>query len=172
VHGGNGRSVHGSLDARLGDVHGELRHPDHRRRARWRVDRGDHGHSSRRDGDQQGEVPRAADRLELLANERPCRHVGRDRGTAVTFNKVPATSFSVDSYSQITATVPCCGASGRIKVTTPGGSGSSRTSFKVPPSITSFSPSSGPVGTTVVIVGVAFTGTKSVTFNGVAATRF
>ncbi len=92
--------------------------------------------------------------------------------TAVTFNKVPATSFSVDSYSQITATVPCCGASGRIKVTTPGGSGSSRTSFKVPPSITSFSPSSGPVGTTVVIVGVAFTGTKSVTFNGVAATSF
>lgn len=92
--------------------------------------------------------------------------------TAVTFNKVPATSFSVDSYSQITATVPCCGASGRIKVTTPGGSGSSTTNFKVPPSITSFSPSSGPVGTTVVIIGVAFTGTKSVTFNGVAATTF
>ena len=90
--------------------------------------------------------------------------------TAVTFNKVPATSFSVYSYSQITATVPCCGASGKIKVTTPGGSGSSTTTFKVPPSITSFSPQTGPVGTTVFITGVAFTGAKSVTFNGVATT--
>ena len=90
--------------------------------------------------------------------------------TAVTFNKVSTTSFVVNSYSQITAIVPCCGASGKIKVTTPGGSASSTTNFKVPPSITGFSPQTGPVGSKVVITGVAFTGAKSVTFNGVATT--
>jgi hypothetical protein len=92
--------------------------------------------------------------------------------TAVTFNGVPATTFTVDSYSQITATVPCCDASGKIKVTTPGGSGSSTTNFKVPPQITSFSPASGPVGTTVVITGVALAGASDVKFNGVSASTF
>ena len=92
--------------------------------------------------------------------------------TAVTFNGLPATTFTVDSYSQITATVPCCGASGKIKVTTPGGNGSSPSSFKVPASISGFSPGSGPVGTTVVITGVAFTGTTAVAFGGIAAVTF
>ena len=91
--------------------------------------------------------------------------------TVVSFNAIPAT-FTVDSYSQITATVPCCGASGKIKVTTPGGNGSSSTNFKVPASISSFTPGSGPVGTTVVITGVAFTGTTVVAFNGIVATTF
>ncbi len=38
-----------------------------------------------------------------------------------------------------------------------------------PPTITSFSPASGPVGTTVTINGTNFTGATSVTFNGVSA---
>jgi hypothetical protein len=37
------------------------------------------------------------------------------------------------------------------------------------PTITSFSPASGPVGTTVIINGTNFTGATSVTFNGVSA---
>ena len=88
--------------------------------------------------------------------------------TAVTFNSVLA-SFTVVDYHTITAVVPCCGASGSVKVTTPGGSGS-KGGFKVPPTITSFSPGSGPVGTSVVITGTAFTGATSVTINNVAAT--
>jgi hypothetical protein len=40
------------------------------------------------------------------------------------------------------------------------------------PTITSFSPPSGPVGTSVTITGTAFTGTTKVTFGGVAATTF
>jgi len=40
------------------------------------------------------------------------------------------------------------------------------------PTITSFSPPSGPVGTPVTITGTAFTGTTKVTFGGVAATTF
>ena len=91
--------------------------------------------------------------------------------TAVTFNGIAA-AFTVDSYSQITATVPCCGASGKIKVTTPGGSGSSQASYKVPASITGFTPGSGPVGTTVVITGIAFTGATAVAVNGIVATTF
>jgi hypothetical protein len=38
--------------------------------------------------------------------------------------------------------------------------------------ITSFSPTSGPVGTSVTITGTSFTGTTKVTFDGVAATTF
>jgi hypothetical protein len=40
------------------------------------------------------------------------------------------------------------------------------------PTITSFSPSSGPVGTSVTINGTNFTGATSVAFNGVSATTF
>src|SRR5207244_5841655 len=38
-----------------------------------------------------------------------------------------------------------------------------------PPTITSFSPTSGPAGTSVTITGTNFTGVTSVTINGVAA---
>jgi hypothetical protein len=40
------------------------------------------------------------------------------------------------------------------------------------PSITSFTPNSGPVGTEVTITGSGFSGTTGVTFNGTAATSF
>lgn len=41
-----------------------------------------------------------------------------------------------------------------------------------PPTITSFAPASGPVGTSVVITGTNFTGTTTVQFNGTVATIF
>jgi hypothetical protein len=44
--------------------------------------------------------------------------------------------------------------------------------FKVIPQITSFTPTSGPVGTVVTITGVSLTQTKTVTFGGVKATTF
>lgn len=49
----------------------------------------------------------------------------------VTFGGVKALIFSVDSYTQITATVPIGAKTGKIQVTTPGGTASSPTAFTV-----------------------------------------
>jgi hypothetical protein len=92
-----------------------------------------------------------------------------DTATAVAFNGFGAT-FTINSSTQITATVPSTATTGKIKVTNPAGAASSAASFLVPPQITSFSPTSGRAGTSVVINGKTFTGATSVTFNGVAAT--
>ena len=94
--------------------------------------------------------------------------------TAVSFNGAAATSFTVVSGAQITATVPEGAATGPITVTTPGGTGTSATSFTVipAPAITSFTPASGPVGTSVTIVGTDLTGATAVAFSGAAATSF
>jgi hypothetical protein len=100
----------------------------------------------------------------------------------VTFDGTAA-AFTVDSPTQITATVPATTA-GPIQVTTPGGTANGATNFTVtipagggggggaplPAGLTSFSPTSGPVGTSVVITGTNLTGATSVTFDDVAAT--
>ena len=96
--------------------------------------------------------------------------------TAVMFNTTNATSFKVNSATSITATVPTGATTGPIKVTTPGGTATSSTNFTVvpAPTIISFTPTFGPVGTKVKITGTNFSGsgftTTSVTFNGVTAT--
>ena len=93
--------------------------------------------------------------------------------TAVRFNSVAATTFTVNSATQITATVPTTATTGPIRVTTAGGTGSSLTNFTIAaPTITSFTPTFGPVGTSVVITGTNLTGATAVTFNNVAATTF
>jgi uncharacterized repeat protein (TIGR03803 family) len=84
-----------------------------------------------------------------------------------------AAIFTVDSDDKVTATVPAGAKTGqKITVKTPGGLASSPTTFSVVPSISSFSPTSGPVGTAVAIKGNSFTGTTAVKFGGVAATSF
>src|SRR5207248_10611 len=91
--------------------------------------------------------------------------------TVVAFNGTSA-SFTVTSATAIQATVPAGATSGSLSVTTPGGTATSAGSFTVvsPPTITSFSPSSGPVGTSVTISGTNFTGASAVAFNGTSAT--
>src|SRR6266513_2780163 len=90
--------------------------------------------------------------------------------TAVLFNSVSA-SFTVSSATAITATVPAGVSSGPISVTTSDGTASSAASFTVinPPTISSFTPGSGPVGTSVTISGTNFTGASAVLFNGTSA---
>jgi uncharacterized repeat protein (TIGR03803 family) len=98
--------------------------------------------------------------------------VSLTQATAVTIGTKPA-SFTVDSDTQITATVPAGAETGKtITVTTPGGTAASKAKFTVVPEITSFTPTSGPTGTSVTITGNSFTGTTKVTFGGVAATSY
>jgi len=96
--------------------------------------------------------------------------------TAVTFNGTSQPSFTVNpAGTQITAAVPANATTGPIAVTTPGGTAASSTNFTVtvaPPTITGFSPASGPVGTSVTVNGTALTGATAVKFNGTAATTF
>jgi len=92
--------------------------------------------------------------------------------TAVAFNGTVAATFSVDSGTQITATVPAGATSGTIAVTTPGGTVTSAASFSVTaasaaPSITKLKPAAGKRGATVTIAGSGFgaaRGTSSVRF--------
>jgi len=83
--------------------------------------------------------------------------------TAVNFNGTPA-SFTVLSDTYLTAPVPSGATTGFVIVTTPGGTLTSNKKFQVRPQVLSFSPASGPVGTTVVITGVSLGGATRVTF--------
>ena len=94
--------------------------------------------------------------------------------TQVTFNGTPALVFSVNSATQITATVPAGATTGPIGVTTPINSATSATSFTViqPPTIAGFTPTGGLAGTTVTITGTNLTNATAVAFNGTAAPGF
>jgi len=98
--------------------------------------------------------------------------------SSVTIGGVAA-AIGTNTATQIQATVGNSASTGLVTVTTPGGTADSSldtpANFTVtivsnPPSITSFTPTSGGAGTLVTINGVNFTGTTSVTFNGTSAT--
>ena len=92
-----------------------------------------------------------------------------------------ATSFTVDSDTQITATTPAhdAGLVG-VSVTTPGGTSTVPGLFTytaplpVPPVIALVLPATGPPsgGTIVTITGVGFSGATAVTFGGTPAASF
>ncbi|MFB9843984.1 IPT/TIG domain-containing protein [Mucilaginibacter ginsenosidivorans] len=88
--------------------------------------------------------------------------------TGVQFGGVPAKSFSVVSTTSITAR-PGAGATGKITVTASGGTAAIRGFLYLkPPSISSFSPASGPVGTSLQINGDNFNSVaaKNIVFFG------
>jgi hypothetical protein len=87
---------------------------------------------------------------------------------AVKFNGISA-SFTVNSDTQITATVPRGATTGLISVTTSAGIGTGAASFFIPIAITGFTPNNGTAGTSVIISGIGFTNATGVTFNTVAA---
>jgi hypothetical protein len=91
--------------------------------------------------------------------------------TKVTIGGKAAT-FTVNSDTQVTATVPAGAKTGKITITMPGGIATSPGTFSVVSSISGFSPTSGPVGTSVAITGNSFTHSTPVKFGGVAATSF
>jgi len=89
--------------------------------------------------------------------------------TSVTFNGTKAT-FTILSASNMSTTVPVGSTTGTVKVVTPSGIFSSNVKFQVVPTILSFSPTGGAVGTSVTINGEAFTGATTVAFGGVKGT--
>ena len=90
---------------------------------------------------------------------------------SVKFNGTAA-AFTFVTSVKVTAVVPTGATTGRITLSTPAGTATSATNFTITgaaPTITSFNPASGNVGTTVTIHGTNFTGVNSVKFNGTAA---
>jgi hypothetical protein len=88
----------------------------------------------------------------------------------VTFNGSTAT-FVEDSDTRIRAVVPEGATKGKIRVTNGDGTSESATEFTpiLPPTMASFDPTSGPVGTEVTVVGSNYTADSEVLFNGLAA---
>jgi hypothetical protein len=94
-----------------------------------------------------------------------------NNATAVLFGGVNAASFTVNSSTQIVATVSVGALSGPLTVTTPGGTAASANSFTVnnTPAITSFTPTRGNAGAQVTIMGANLNGATNVTFGGISA---
>jgi hypothetical protein len=91
--------------------------------------------------------------------------------TDVEFNNTQA-FFSVVNDATITAYVPNGAKTGPITATNGLGTGTSTSDFVIAtqPTITSFSPDTGPAGTPVTLTGTGFTSVIQVNFNGTAAT--
>jgi IPT/TIG domain len=88
---------------------------------------------------------------------------------SVTFNGTSA-SFTVLAPNTITAKAPAGVTSGVIAVTNAYGTTKSSTSFWVPPTVTSFTSTSGKAGANITVYGTNFTGATAVSFGGVSAT--
>ena len=96
---------------------------------------------------------------------------GFNGATGVSFNGTAA-KFTVSADTFLTATVPAGATTGLVTVAIPSGNLKSKVNFRMTPSIKSFTPTSGGVGTPVTITGVSLTQATKVTFGGVKATTF
>ena len=97
--------------------------------------------------------------------------------TKVLFGTVSASSFTVNSNTQITAVSPAGSGTVDVRVTTPGGTSAisnDRFTYVPAPTVTAITPKTGPAagGTTVIITGSGFTGASKVVFGRVAASSF
>lgn len=100
---------------------------------------------------------------------------GLTAASAVLFGAVPATAYTVDSATQITAVTPAGSSAVPVTVTGPGGtSGPVYFFYTAAPSLFAVSPDQGPVsgGTTVILTGADLSGTTAVRFGATAATTF
>ena len=98
--------------------------------------------------------------------------------TGVSFGSAPATTYTVNGPTQITATAPS--GSGTVDVTVTTTAATSATSsadhytYEAPPTVTGLAPTQGSTsgGTTVVITGTNLTGATGVSFGSSAATTY
>lgn len=92
--------------------------------------------------------------------------------TTVSFGGIAAQSFTIINNTTITAVVGA-GTSGSVTVANPVGSASlPGFTYLPPPTISSFTPTSGAAGATITITGANFTGATAVRFGGTAASSF
>ncbi|MSZ05483.1 MAG: hypothetical protein F2700_13665, partial [Actinobacteria bacterium] len=89
--------------------------------------------------------------------------------TAVRFGAVPASSFSVLSATQVTATVPTGVTGGPITITTPSGAATASADFAGDPTIISFAPTSVAPGASLTITGTNLNSVTAIGFAGSAA---
>jgi hypothetical protein len=94
---------------------------------------------------------------------------GFSKASVVKFGGVAATKTVPGGSTFILATVPAGALTGTVTVTTGTNVLSTLASYKVAPTVTSFTPTSGPVGTKVTITGTGLEQTTKVTFNNVSA---
>ena len=98
--------------------------------------------------------------------------------TQVDFGTLAASSFTVDSDNQITATSPAGSGVVDVTVVTPGAttaiSPADQFTYLAAPTVTSVTPSGGPMagGTTVTITGAGFASATQVDFGALAASSF
>lgn len=99
---------------------------------------------------------------------------GRNLATTSSVSFKNALSFNVQTINDtmLVTSVPTGAATGKIKVTTSVDSVRSANNFTIvpPTTLTSFAPTAGPVGTTVVVTGTNFTRVRKAYLNGVRAT--
>lgn len=95
---------------------------------------------------------------------------GFTQASVVKFGGTAATTRTLTGSTFILATVPAGALTGTVTVTTGTKTLTAPKQFKVTPTIVSFSPPSGPVGTVVTITGTGLTQATKVTFNKVSAT--
>jgi len=95
---------------------------------------------------------------------------GFSSSSVVKFGGTEATTIVLSGTTFITATVPAGALTGSVTVTTGTTTLTSAKTFKVLPTITSFAPASGPVGTSVTITGTGLQQATKVTFDGKSAT--
>jgi uncharacterized repeat protein (TIGR03803 family) len=96
---------------------------------------------------------------------------GFNTATGVLFG-TGAGTLTISSDTFATAKITTGATTGVITVEEPGGNLKTLQTFKITPAIKSFTPTSGPVGTSVVITGTSLQQASAVKFGGVAATAF
>jgi len=90
--------------------------------------------------------------------------------TGVSFNGAAGTITGTPTATSLTATPPSLGTSGKITVTTPGGTSAASTAIYYFPAGVITAPASAAVGATITITGTNLLGATKVNFGGVSAT--
>jgi uncharacterized repeat protein (TIGR03803 family) len=95
---------------------------------------------------------------------------GFSSSSVVKFGGTTATTKTLSGSTFILATVPAGALTGTITVTTGSTTLTTKATYKITPTLKTFTPSSGPVGTSVTITGTGLSQATKVAFNKISAT--